>query len=189
PPTKCIKCTTPTDYINLDETCSKICKTGKANIATMTCEECTIDGCGTCETIGKGEQCTKCDTKYIAADKHSCVDKCTSGKPVDTPIKKCDKCATENCDVCDKDDKCTKCNTKFNLVADTLKCVNKCSEGYMTDETTNKCIKCTVEGCATCEKVDECTACMAEYKLEGGKCNGTNAVFAIMAIVVMAILF
>ncbi|ELP91802.1 hypothetical protein EIN_138190 [Entamoeba invadens IP1] len=186
---KCIKCTATTDYINLDGTCSKTCKTGKADKDKMMCEKCTINGCETCQTVGNAEQCTNCGTKYISTNKLSCVDKCTTGKPVETPIKKCDACQTENCDVFDKDDKGTQCKTNFYLVADTSKCVDKCPEGYMTDETNNKCIKCTVEGCATCEKLNTCTACMAEYKLEGGKCNGANAVFAIMALVVMAFLF
>ncbi|ELP93715.1 hypothetical protein EIN_479240 [Entamoeba invadens IP1] len=186
---KCTKCATQTDYINLDETCDKTCKTGKANKETMNCEKCAIGGCETCETVASAEQCTKCENKYIATDKISCVNKCTTGKSVDTPIKKCDMCATSNCVVCDKDDKCTKCKTDFNLVSDNLKCVEKCPEGYNTDKTNKKCIKCVVEGCATCEKVDECTACMAEYKLEGGKCSGAHAISAIMAMVVMAFLF
>ncbi|ELP88731.1 hypothetical protein EIN_532510 [Entamoeba invadens IP1] len=135
PTAKCTKCATTTDYINLDETCAKTCKTGKVNKDTKKCEECTISGCEICETVGTIEQCTNCKNKYIAADKLLCVDLCTTGKPVETPIKKCDLCVTANCDVCDKDDNCTKCNTKFNLVSDTLKCVDICPEGYMTDKT------------------------------------------------------
>ncbi|ELP94580.1 hypothetical protein EIN_243560 [Entamoeba invadens IP1] len=186
--TKCTKCTKTTDYVNLDGTCDSTCKIGKANKDIMTCEECTINDCETCETVGTAEQCTKCGTKYISTDKLSCGDLCTVGKPVETPVKKCDICATANCDVCDKKDKCTQCKNNFYLVPDTSKCVEKCPEGYMTDKTKKKCIKCTIEGCAICEKVDECTTCMAEYKLEGGKCNGDNAVYAILAIVMIAFL-
>ena len=133
---------------------------------TLTCEQCTIEGCNKCKGTTTDIECSDCgdlSPVKIGGKVKQCI-YCDEGYFPPDETTSCQKCTIDGCEQCQgpiDDIECADCGFLKSVKVDgkIKQCINTCETG-------------PEEMCKTCHtKKIECTSCNIGYKLVDGKCR------------------